>query len=147
MSTPGDAAFEYVLRGHQIGGDVAGQGVFAAVRVSHGFHLLVRDRGKSQLTEDSLHGFSGFAADADHFLLRNRTETAVNLHISLQYIVIVKIFRIKVRTREHVVVVRLCGISRENEIRTRQKLQHRARSPAHIGIGEALVVGRSAFQS
>ena len=143
----GDASLKDIFSGGKIRRNVAGERVLAAVRIGHGLDLLVRYRRQVQVAEYSLDSAGRFISHADDVLFRNGLQAAVHLHVSLQYIVIVKVFRIEVRSGKHIIVIGFSRISGENEVGSRKEFEHRSCGASHVRVGEALVVGRSTFQT
>ena len=65
----------------------------------------------------------------------------------MKHVVIVKVLGIEVRSREHIVVVGLGRISREDKVGTGHQLEQRSRGAAGRRVGKTLVVTRGAFQT
>ena len=143
----GDTPLHDFLGCRQVCRDIAVQGVLAAVGVGDSFYLLVGNLAESQLTEDRLHGSCRLISYGNDVLFLYRAEAAVNLHVSLKNVVIVEVVGIEVGAREHVVVVGFCRIAGEDEVGSRQELQHGPGRTSHIRVREALVVGGRAFES
>ena len=116
------------------------------MRVGGGLHLLVGDWRQPQLAENRLDRPRRFLANGNGFRLGHRTQAAVNHQVTLQDVVIIKIFRIEVRAGEHVVVVRHRAVAGENKVGARQHLHQGARGAANIRVGESLVVGGRHFE-
>ena len=70
----------------------------------------------------------------------------MNNQVTLQDVVIIKIFRIEVRAGEHVVVVRHSGKTGRDKVGTWQKLHQETCGTAHIRVGKGLVITGGAFQ-
>ena len=66
-------------------------------------HFSVGDRGQVEDAKDSLNGLSRAAPNRKRFCLADGPQATVNLHVALQYIVVVQILRIKVATAEQIV--------------------------------------------
>ncbi|MNN57194.1 hypothetical protein D3C81_1721680 [compost metagenome] len=126
--------------------DVTFWHIFRAVGVSRGFNFFIGDGGQSHSSKHCLQCAGRFVTNGDDVFFTHRTQTPVDFQVTLENVVVVKVFGIFVRACKHVVVVRHGGITGRDEVSSWQELHQQTRGTAHIRVGKGLVVTGGAFE-
>ena len=110
-------------------------------------NLLIADRRQVQFTVDRLNGAGGFLTNRQRFLLADRPHPAVNLHIALQYVVIVEVLSIEVAAAEEIVALGNGAVAAEYEVGAGDELQHQLGRFADARMRRQRIVAGRHFQA